>query len=90
MLIEYLKSIRPSGGCEAWAKTITEGGYPISRQALEHYLAGRRVPEPDFFRALLRSVGVNEESPQAWAAYCADQGIPYPAQAPAPDQTEAA
>lgn len=88
MLLEFLKSVRPPGGCEAWAQTITDSGHPISRQALEHYLAGRRVPDPETFRVLLKSVGLDENNPQAWAAYCGSRGIPF--LLPAPDQPEAA
>lgn len=77
-LVQFLQNLRKAESCQAWAQHLISQGHPISRQALEHYLAGRRIPRPDIFRLLLTTAGRSAQDPEGWRLWCAAQGIPWP------------
>ena len=78
-LTDFLRQIRPEGNFGVWAQLLADHGRSISRQALEHYCAGRRIPEVDIFRDMLKAAGRNPEDEEGWRAWCVASGIPYPA-----------
>jgi len=77
LLTRFLQSLRPPGGCSAWVQQLSEKR-PISRQALEHYLAGRRIPKPDIFRDILVVAGRSPDDQDGWRAWSLAKGIPFP------------
>ena len=80
-LTDFLRQIRPQGNFGIWAQILSEQGRTISRQALEHYCAGRRIPEPEIFRDMLKAAGRSPEDDEGWRAWCAANNIPTPRQA---------
>lgn len=61
---------------DAVLATREEGDPSPTRQALEHYTRGFRVPEPAIFRLILRESDFAEDDREAWAAWAVAKGAP--------------
>lgn len=75
-LAEFITGLRPEGTFDAWVALLAERGRTISRAALEHYVRGRRRPEPEIFADLLLAGGREADDAAGWAAYARATGLP--------------
>ena len=69
-LSEYLKTLRPPGSFEVWARAISQAsGKPFPRQTLENYVSGRRIPEAAHLEIILVASGKDAGDAAAWGAW---------------------
>lgn len=72
----FIALLKPEGTYDAWVDRLAEGGRVITRAALEHYVHGRRRPEPDIFASLLTAAGRPSDDTEGWTIYARAAGIP--------------
>jgi hypothetical protein len=75
-LPEFIRTLKPACTFEEWAELIRVQGQPVTRQALEHYVVGRRRPEAAIFGAMLTVSGRDGADREGWGLWAAAAGVP--------------